>query len=286
MIRSLTPIPCGHFKLDGGAMFGVVPKMLWSKLNPPDEQNLCTWAMRCLMIETDERLILVDCGMGEKQDLKFRSYFHPHGNIDIVSAVEDAGFEAGAVTDVFLTHLHFDHCGGAVKKTGDGALVPAFPNARYWSNERHWDWAMNPNERERASFLKENFVPLQEHGVLHFIESEKGQLEWLPGISVRFLYGHTEAMMSLEIEFENRKYVYCCDLLPSSYHISMPYIMAYDVRPLVSLQEKEMLLKQAADHQHILILEHDPKIEATTVRYDERGRILADKSVHISGTSA
>lgn len=185
------------------------------------------------------------------------------------------------ITDVFLTHLHFDHCGGAVSKDSEGKLVPTFPKAVYWSNERHWEWASNPNERERASFLKENFIPLQEHSKIRFIESDKTYLEWLPGIVIRFSYGHTEAMMTLEIEWNDQKYVYCADLLPSSFHIGMPYIMAYDVRPLVSLQEKEFLLRQAVDHNHILILEHDPMAPAVTVKYDERGRIILDRIIQI-----
>ncbi|MGB4970928.1 MAG: MBL fold metallo-hydrolase [Saprospiraceae bacterium] len=279
MIKSIQTIETGYFKLDGGAMFGVIPKSMWVKLNPPDEQNMCTWSMRCLLIETDEKKILVDCGMGEKQDSKFRSFFHPHGNASLIKSLEERAFEAEDITDVFLTHLHFDHCGGAVKRLENGSMVPAFPNANYWSNERHWDWAMNPNERERGSFLKENFVPLLDAGVLHFIESDKAYVEWLPGIVIRYSFGHTEAMMTLEIEFNNQKYIYCADLLPSSFHIGMPYIMAYDVRPLVSLQEKEFLLKQAADHQHILIFEHDPNTSAATVKYDDRGRIVFDKKI-------
>ncbi len=281
MIKSLKSIHNGYFKLDGGAMFGVVPKSMWSKLNPPDEKNLCTWSLRCLLIEMENKLILVDCGMGEKQDDKFRSFFEPHGNTNLLSVLSDQGIQAEDITDVFLTHLHFDHCGGAVYRDQNNQLIPSFPNAVYWSNERHWDWAMNPNDRERASFLKENFIPLLENGQLRFIESDKNTLEWLPGIVIRFSYGHTEAMMTLEIEWNDQKYIYCADLLPSSFHISMPYIMAYDVRPLVSLQEKEFLLRQAVDHNHILILEHDPIVGAVTVKYDDRGRIVMDRVIPI-----
>ena len=281
MIKSIQTIHSGYFKLDGGAMFGVVPKTLWSKLNPPDENNMCTWSFRCLLIETADRIILVDCGMGDKQDAKFKSFFEPHGQTDIVQALIDKGFDAKDITDVFLTHLHFDHCGGAVSKKEDGSLVPTFPHATYWSNERHWNWSMNPNDREKNSFLKENFVPLKEQNVIRFIDSSNIYLEWLPGISIRFVYGHTEAMMVLEMDFENQKYIYCADLLPSSCHIPMPYIMAYDVRPLVSLVEKQVLLKEAVSHKYVLIFEHDPKIAAATVKQDEKGRIMLDRVIEL-----
>lgn len=260
-------------------MFGVVPKTLWNKLNPPDENNMCTWSFRCLLIETENRKILVDCGMGDKQDAKFKSFFEPHGRTDIVSSLIAGGIQAEEITDVFLTHLHFDHCGGAVTKTEDGKLLPTFPNAKYWSNERHWNWAMNPNDRERNSFLKENFVPIREHGVVEFIDSSNNVLEWIPGINIRFVYGHTEAMMLPEIEFNNQTYIYCADLFPSSHHIPMPYVMAYDVRPLLTLEEKEIILKRAAEHKHILIFEHDPKIDAATVKRDEKGRIVLDEII-------
>lgn len=279
MIKSLKTIHSGYFKLDGGAMFGVVPKTLWNKLNPPDENNMCTWSFRCLLIETENRKILVDCGMGDKQDAKFKSFFEPHGRTDIVSSLIAGGIQAEEITDVFLTHLHFDHCGGAVTKTEDGTLIPTFPNAKYWSNERHWNWAMNPNDRERNSFLKENFVPLREHGVIEFIDFSKPVVEWLPGINIRFVYGHTEAMMLPEIEFNNQTYIYCADLFPSSHHIPMPYVMAYDVRPLLTLEEKEIILKRAAEHKHILIFEHDPKIDAATVKVDEKKKIVLDEII-------
>lgn len=282
MIKAIHKISCGYFKLDGGAMFGVVPKTMWEKQNPPDSNNMCTWALRCLLIETEERRILVDTGMGHKQDEKFRSFFHPHGDQSILASLEMKGFQAADITDVFLTHLHFDHCGGAVMRSAQGELLPTFPNARYWSNPRHWEWALNPNERERASFLKENFVPLMDHGVLHFIENDKATLEWLPGIDIRFVNGHTEAMMLPEINFENRTYIYCADLFPSSFHVPMPYIMSYDVRPLVTLQEKEIVLNQAVDNEHVLVFEHDPFIDAATVKRDEKGKIRIDKSVELS----
>jgi glyoxylase-like metal-dependent hydrolase (beta-lactamase superfamily II) len=281
MIRSIQTIHSGYFKLDGGAMFGVVPKTLWSRLSIPDANNLCTWSFRCLLIETESRKILVDCGMGDKQDPKFKSFYEPHGNTDIIIQLQNKGIDKSEITDVFLTHLHFDHCGGAVIKNSEGKLVPAFPNATYWSNKQHWNWAMNPNEREKNSFLKENFVPLMEHECLQFIDISKNKTEWLPSIAINTVFGHTEAMMVLEMEYQNQQYIYCADLLPSSFHISMPYIMAYDVRPLVSLQEKEILLKNAVEKKQVLIFEHDPKIAAATVKYDEKGRIVADTVIEI-----
>lgn len=279
MIKSIHCIESGLFKLDGGAMFGVVPKSMWKKLNPPDENNLCTWALRCLLIETEDRLILVDTGMGDKQDERFRSHFHPHGEYTLKESIRRKGYKFEDITDVLLTHLHFDHCGAAVEKNSKGELVPAFPNARYWSNERHWDWAMNPNDREKASFLKENFVPLLDHQVLHFVDNDKSSLEWLPGISLRFVNGHTEAMMLVQMDFNSNRYVFCADLFPSSFHIPMPYIMSYDIRPLVTLQEKEIILNQAVEHGHILIFEHDPKIQAAILGRDDRGRITIDKPI-------
>lgn len=281
MIRSIQTIHSGFFKLDGGAMFGVVPKTLWNKLNPPDEHNMCTWSFRCLHIETEDRKILVDCGMGDKQDAKFKSFFEPHGKTDILNVLEEKGIKASDITDVFLTHLHFDHCGGAVSKNENGSFFPTFPNAKYWSNEKHWNWAMNPNDRERNSFLKENFVPLREFGVVQFIDHSKPTLEWLPGINIQFVYGHTEAMMILEIEYNHQTYIYCADLFPSSHHIPMPYVMAYDVRPLITLEEKERILQKAADHNHVLIFEHDPKIDAATVKRDEKGRISIHEIIKI-----
>ena len=270
----LTLIPTGYFKLDGGAMFGIVPKKLWQRLNPPDENNLCTWAMRCLLIETGDRKILVDCGLGDKQDPKWRSFFEPHGGDSLMGSIAANGLQAEDITDVFLTHLHFDHCGGAVKYDANKRLVPAFPNATYWSNELHWAWAMDPNERERASFLKENFVPLLDTGVIRFIDVQQDMVDWLPGLKVKFVYGHTEAMMALHINDGNHEYLYCADLMPSSFHLGMPYVMAYDVRPLVTLQEKEWLLETALDQDWGLIFEHDPAGACGTLTRDERGRII------------
>lgn len=269
----LTPINTGFFKLDGGAMFGIVPKRLWQRLNPPDDNNLCTWAMRCLLIETKDRKILVDTGLGDKQDDKFRSHFEPHGDDNLLSSLAQVGVQPEAITDVFLTHLHFDHVGGAVKRDSKGALVPTFPNATYWTNEAHYQWALNPNAREKASFLKENFVPLMDAKVLRFIDVPNDG-EWLPGIRIRYVYGHTEAMMLLFIDTGDKTVVYTADLIPSSYHIGMPYIMAYDLQPLKTLAEKKQLLEEALAGNYELFFEHDPHLERCTVKKNERGRIV------------
>lgn len=275
---NINTIETGFFKLDGGAMFGVVPRRLWERLNPPDAQNLCTWAMRCLLIETTDRKILIDTGIGDKQDEKFRSHFEPHGAHTLAKSLAARGLSPEDITDVLLTHLHFDHVGGAVLKDASGRLVPAFPRALYWSNEVHYNWAMQPNERERASFLKENFVPLQTAGVLHFIPVSEADVAWLPGIHLRFVYGHTEAMMVVLIRTEGRTLVYCADVIPSSYHIGLPYVMSYDVRPLLTLQEKARILEDAVAQGHLLCFEHDPDIACATVKQDERGRIVLDKT--------
>jgi glyoxylase-like metal-dependent hydrolase (beta-lactamase superfamily II) len=274
----LTPIETGFFKLDGGAMFGIVPKQLWNRLNPADEKNMCTWALRCLLIETGDRKILVDTGLGDKQDEKFRSHFEPHGEASLMGSLKNAGCSPEEITDVFLTHLHFDHCGGAVKYNEKGDLVPAFPNATYWSNEVHYNWAYDPNPREKASFLKENFVPLKEAGVLKFVDVQKEALEWLPGISIHYVYGHTEAMMLLRIERGNEPPLYyCADLLPSSHHVRMPYVMSYDVRPLRTLAEKEALLPQMLEKGATLFFEHDPLVATASLVLDKRGRIIVKK---------
>ncbi len=275
----LTTINTGFFKLDGGAMFGIVPKKLWNRMNAADDNNMCTWAMRCLLIETGDRKILVDTGIGDKQDEKFRSYFEPHGEDSLLGSVENTKLSAEDITDVFLTHLHFDHVGGAVKKDADGHLVPTFPNATYWSNEVHWNWAMQPNAREKASFLKENFVPLQEADQLKFIDFSADRINWLPGIDLQLVYGHTEAMMLLLLDWNGRKLVYCADLIPSSHHIGLPYIMSYDVRPLHTLEEKTKLLEEAVEKDYLLYFEHDPKIPRVSLKRDERGRIVLDKVV-------
>lgn len=263
-------------------MFGIVPKRIWAKLNPPDEQNLCTWAMRCLLVETGDRKILIDTGLGDKQDAKFRSHFEPHGKDSLLGSLREKGLAPEDITDVLLTHLHFDHSGGAVKFDETGKLVPTFPNAKYWSNEQHYAWAMKPNAREKASFLQENFVPLQEAGVLHFVPYSDTDSEWLPGISIRLVYGHTEAMMLPILNDGTNTYLYCADVIPSAHHIGMPYVMAYDVRPLLTLEEKARMLNEAADHNYRLIFEHDPKIAcATVVRDAQSGRIVSGEIINI-----
>lgn len=255
-------------------MFGVVPKQLWNRMNPADELNLCTWSMRCLLIETQDRKILVDTGIGDKQDDRFRSHFHPHGEDTLMGSINGKGLTAADITDVFLTHLHFDHVGGAVIKNDNGDLVPAFPNATYWSNEVHYNWALHPNSREKASFLKENFVPLKEAGVLQFIDVSAEDVEWLPGISVRYVYGHTEAMMMLKIQTPEQTYIYPTDVIPSSHHIGLPYVMSYDVRPLKTLEEKKRILEEAVEEGHILIFEHDHRVPACSLKHNEKGRIV------------
>ncbi len=262
-------IDTGFFKLDGGAMFGVVPKVLWNKHNPADEKNLCSWAMRCLLIEDGEKLILVDTGMGNKQDDKFFGHYDLHGEATLHSSIAEKGFSPADITDVLLTHLHFDHVGGAVQFSRDGSrLEPTFANATYWSNEAHWLWAATPNPREKASFLKENILPLQESGQLRFIED--GQSPFA-GISLINVDGHTEQMMLPVIQYKNQKIIYCADLFPSSHHIPIPWLMSYDMRPLQTMEEKQSVLQQAVDEKCILLFEHDPVYEAAVVEHTEKG---------------
>ncbi len=275
-------IHAGLFKLDGGAMFGVVPRVMWEKVNPPDAQNLCTWAMRCLLIDTGDRRVLIDTGMGDKQDEKFRSHFHPHGGQTLMGSLREAGFKPEDITDVLLTHFHFDHVGGAINQLEDGSLVPAFPKATYWSNEKHFHWAEFPNDREKASFLKENFIPLRQHGILRFMPTDSEEYEWLPGIRLRFVFGHTEAMMIPYIDLGGRTLVFCADVIPSAFHIRMPWVMAYDVRPLRTLKEKERLLREALAAGQVLFFEHDPHSECATLKKDARGRITVDKTFALS----
>jgi glyoxylase-like metal-dependent hydrolase (beta-lactamase superfamily II) len=265
----LHAIETGLFKLDGGAMFGVVPKSIWNKTNPADENNLCTWAMRCLLIEDGDRLILVDNGIGNKQDEKFLRHYYLHGDDTLDKSLKARGFSKADITDVFLTHLHFDHCGGSITREGE-KLRPAFKNAFYWSNEKHWDWAVNPNDREKASFLKDNILPIQESGQLRFIEDKEG-VEFHNGINIRFAYGHTDAMMLPQIQYKGKTLVYMADLLPSVGHIPLPYVMAYDMFPMKTLIEKKAFLQEAADNNYILILEHDSQNECCTVKEKEKG---------------
>ena len=274
----LYSINTGFFKLDGGAMFGVVPKSIWNKVNPADENNLCSWALRCLLIEDGNRLILVDNGNGDKQDAKFFSHYHLHGDDTLDKSLAKYGFHRDDITDVILTHLHFDHCGGTIRREGD-RLVPNFKNATVWSNEEHWQWAVHPNDREKASFLKENILPIQESGQLKFIpipnrENPLQQLaaaKFTDSISIRIADGHTRAMMLPQIQYKDRTIVFMADLLPSQGHIPLPYVMGYDMFPMTTLQEKKLFLEEAVDNNYILFFEHDPKVECCTLQRTEKG---------------
>lgn len=266
----LYSINTGFFKLDGGAMFGVVPKSIWNKLNPADENNLCSWAMRCLLIEDGNSLILVDTGVGNKQDAKFFSHYYLHGTDTLDKSLAKYGFHRNDITDVFLTHLHFDHVGGAIV-IEDNKMVPAFKNATYWSNEQHWQWAIKPNDREKASFLKENIQPIQDSGKLKMIEV-KEDIAFSDNITIRFINGHTHAMMLPQINnYKGKTIVYMADLLPSTGHIPMPYVMAYDMFPLTTLQEKKAFLQEALQNNFILFFEHDPVNECCTLAMTEKG---------------
>ena len=270
----ISVINTGNFKLDGGAMFGVVPKKLWSRTNPADQNNLCTWAMRSLLIENGEKLILIDTGIGNKQDDKFFSHYHLHGDTSLISSLALNGYHPDDITDVFLTHLHFDHCGGGVKYNEKGELVTVFKNATYWSNELHWNLAMNPNDRERASFLKENLVPMKASGQLDFIKSDG---MFLPGFDVLFAHGHTESQMIPHIKYNESTLVFAADLLPSVGHIPLPYVMGYDTRPLTTLKEKKVFLETVAKKGYTLFLEHDYYQSCCTLKETDKG-IRLDKS--------
>lgn len=264
-------INTGFFKLDGGAMFGVVPKSLWSKTNPADENNLCSWAMRCLLVEAGNKLVLIDNGIGDKQDARFFSHYYLHGTDSLEKSIRSKGFDFADITDNFLTHLHFDHCGGGVRyhQADPNRVEMTFPKATYWTNEAHWDWAIHPNAREKASFLKENLLPMQESGQLEFLDLEKKEL--FEGFSFMTADGHTDKQMLPKIQYKGRTVVFVADLLPSVGHIPLPYVMGYDTRPLLTLEEKRVFLEEAAKNEYVLFLEHDPVHECCTVKMTEKG---------------
>ena len=271
-------IETGLFKLDGGAMFGVVPKTLWQKTNPSDDNNMCTWALRCLLIEDGKRLMLVDTGIGDKQSEKFFSHYHLQGNDSLIGSIRKAGFHEDDITDVMLTHLHFDHCGGAIawNSQKDG-YRPVFKNAIYWSNAAHWQWATEPNAREKASFLAENILPIQESGQLKFVERTGSfSKEVFPNIDLLFVDGHTDSMMIPHIKYKGKTVVFMADLLPSVGHIPLPYVMGYDTRPLITLEEKGTFLHTAATENFVLFLEHDSVNECCTLQHTEKGVRLAE----------
>jgi glyoxylase-like metal-dependent hydrolase (beta-lactamase superfamily II) len=271
-------INTGFFKLDGGAMFGVVPKSIWNSLNPADDNNMCTWAMRCMLVETGNRLILIDNGIGNKQSEKFFSHYYLHGEDSLHRSLKSAGFHADDITDVFLTHLHFDHCGGSVERKADGSFQTAFRNARYWSNADHWKWATQPNAREKASFLTENILPIQESGQLSFVSEGTSPDDCM---EILFMRGHTDAMMIPLVQYKGRKIAFMADLIPSVAHLPAPYVMAYDTRPLLTLDEKALFLKRAQEENWILYFEHDPAVECCTLKQTDRG-IRADEAFSLS----
>lgn len=255
-------------------MFGVVPKSLWQRTNPADERNLCNWAMRCLLIEDGNQLILIDNGIGDKQDEKFLSHYYLHGEDTLASSLKRSGFSNDDVTDMFLTHLHFDHCGGGVVRKGEGFQL-AFEKANYWSNNDHWKWATVPNDREKASFLKENIIPMEESGHLKFVD--KSAPSPFASFDIDYVSGHTDKMMIPKIKYKDKVICYMADLLPSVGHIPLPYVMGYDTRPLITLEEKRTFLNEAADKGYILFLEHDPENECCTVKHTEKG-VRLDKT--------
>lgn len=277
----LYPIETGNFKLDGGAMFGVVPKSLWSRTNPADSNNMIDIAARSLLIEEGDRLILIDTGMGNKQSDKFFSYYYLWGDHTLDGSLAKHGFHRDDITDVFMTHLHFDHCGGSVERHPNGeGFRPAFKNARFWTNKDHWEWAVNPNAREKASFLTENILPLQESGQLHFATTPKDDFTETSelGFGILFVDGHTDKQMIPHINYKGKTIVFTADLLPTAGHIPLPYVMGYDTRPLLTLDEKARFLKNAADKEFFLFLEHDAHNEICTLKETEKG-IRLDKTL-------
>ncbi|PRX56879.1 MBL fold metallo-hydrolase [Flagellimonas meridianipacifica] len=271
---TLYPVETGNFKLDGGAMFGVVPKSLWTRTNPADSNNMIDLAARCLLIEDGNRLILIDSGLGNKQSEKFFSYYYQWGNHTLDGSLQKLGFHRDDITDVFMTHLHFDHCGGSIQWNSDRTgYEPAFKNAKFWSNKDHWEWAIHPNAREKASFLKENLLPMQESGRLNFIQRDDSSFieNCELGFDVLFVDGHTEKQMLPFIQYKGKTLVFVADLIPTVGHIPLPYVMGYDMRPLQTLEEKEVFLKKAADNKYILFFEHDAHNELCTLKHTEKG---------------
>ncbi len=270
----LYTISHGDFKLDGGAMFGVVPKVIWQRTNPADENNLIEMTTRSLLIEDGDRLILIDTGMGNKQSEKFFGYYKPSKQNLFDETLKKYGFHRDDITDVFMTHLHFDHCGGSIIRNPKGFYEPAFKNARFWSNQKHWQWATEPNPREKASFLKENILPIHQSGQLQFVETpQQGRITRSNELNfdIIFVDGHTEKQMLPVIEYKGKKLVYMADLLPTVGHIPLPYVMGYDTRPLLSLDERIEIFGQAADEKWYLLLEHDPYNEICTLKHTEKG---------------
>lgn len=265
----LYTINTGYFRLDGGAMFGVVPKSMWNKIYPADENNMCPCALRCLLVQDGNRLILIDNGIGDKQDPKFFAHYYLHGEDSLDKSLAAHGFHRNDITDVILTHLHFDHCGGSIVREGE-KLVPAFKNAVYWSNERHWNWAVQPNDREKASFLKENILPIQESGQLQMVEIKEG-VTFSEHISFRFVHGHTDAMMLPQIKYGDRTLIFMADLLPFVSHIPIPYIMSYDMFPMTTLNEKKSFLTEALENNYTLFFEHDAVNECCNLQMTEKG---------------
>jgi glyoxylase-like metal-dependent hydrolase (beta-lactamase superfamily II) len=261
------PLNTGNFKLDGGAMFGVVPKSIWQRINPADDNNMCSWSMRCMLIEDGNKLTLIDNGMGTKQDDKFFSYYYLFGNDSLEGNLNKLGFSTNDVTDMFLTHLHFDNCGGGIKWNNDRTKFEAtFKNANYWSNSRHWKWATEPNQREKASFLKENIMPMLELDQLKFTDKEV-----FKDFDILMVDGHTDAQMLPHVKYKDKTIVFVADLIPSVGHIPLPYVMGYDTRPLLTLDEKAKFLNEAADKEYVLFFEHDAVNECCTVQHTEKG---------------
>ncbi|MDR6299768.1 MBL fold metallo-hydrolase [Mesonia maritima] len=270
----LHPIEAGNFKLDGGAMFGVVPKSLWSRTNPSDNNNMIDIAARCLLIEEGDKLILIDNGLGDKQSEKFFKHYYRWGDHSLDKSLQEKGFHRDDITDVFLTHLHFDHCGGSIQWNKDRTgYEPAFKNAKFWTNEEHWDWALQPNAREKASFLKENLIPMEESGQLNFLDrNEKGSNFYdYFNFGVLFVDGHTDKQMIPHISYQGKTIVFMADLLPTAGHVPLPYVMGYDTRPLLTLAEKRAFLDKAAEEGFYLFLEHDAHNEIITLKHTEKG---------------